>query len=82
MFRDDFLLPKSGRSRGCKITIIIDAALSVWVIKETQILPKFRLYLDSHLGRPKFVEYSRVKEWRVTLGVPLSVSTVSSFVPV
>ena len=28
------------------------------------------------------VDNSRVKEWRVTLGVPLSVSTVSSFVPV
>ena len=31
---------------------------------------------------PEPYYYRRVKEWRVTLGVPLSVSTVSSFVPV
>jgi hypothetical protein len=28
------------------------------------------------------VNTGRVKEWRVTLGIPLAVSTVSSFVPV
>ena len=30
----------------------------------------------------RVVDYSRVKEWRVTLGITLSVSAISSFVPV
>jgi len=50
--------------------------------KVETIYPKFPNYF--HYKRETFPTYfyCRVKEWRVTLGIPLALSTVSSLVPV
>ena len=47
---DDLLLPKSGRGRGSKTPLIMPLAHAVWVIKDTQILPKLGIWTDSDRG--------------------------------
>jgi hypothetical protein len=65
----DFLLPKSGRIRGPKTLLIIDDAVSVWVIKETQILPKLSGgLLANPISQGSFTHRSLIKDASVLLG--------------
>ena len=40
---NDLLLPKPPGGRATKIPLVLDIRSAIWVIKETQILPKFCL---------------------------------------
>ena len=57
-FKDDLLLPECWLGRFPKTPLNLNLDFLLWVIKEAQILPKLCLYPDSHLGRPKFGEYT------------------------